>query len=113
MVYKIILFIFLISIASCQNSIKTKAKSAAKDYCNCIKNNIFSYDSAVYLYIHCENMLSKKYKLHDLRLRVISGEIDRDSIPVKMKNDIDTFDYYFLKYSDSCQRIPAPWKGRF
>jgi hypothetical protein len=107
MIYKLLLLAFLLSILSCRISAKAKAKLAAKDFCNCIKNNLFSYDTAAYLYEHCGRELARKYELLDLHLKLMNDKIKRDSLPLKTNSDIDTFYRYFGVYAGSCLSLPV------
>ena len=82
---KVTLFAVLFLFCNCTQSIKKQAKSAAHDYCNCIKDNIFSYKIAQDLYIHCNTILYNKYRLIRIRLNSMGDSKYFDSLPEKQR----------------------------
>ena len=95
-----------LSLVSCNQSIQNSAKLAARQFCDCIQENLFVYRTSHELYSHCNTELEKKYRLASIYFKMVSIDGYLDSVSKSTKDSVNTFNYYFLKFSDSCHSLP-------
>ena len=93
--YKIILFVMATQTIACKRSLEKEAKSAAKDFCNCIQKNIFIYKNADELYGHCHRDLEKKYRFISIYFKMTGDDNYLEALSVSTIDSVSTFKIYF------------------
>jgi hypothetical protein len=106
MYVKLLALLLFLPIFACKPSIKKQAKSAAKDFCGCVKDNIFSYRNGQEIFNLCNRKIQTKYWLFKLYIDAIDNDNLRNSYSPRTKDSIQEFMTLFRHYSDSCQSLP-------